>query len=89
MGYAFAMNAADNDDVVAPDFRANLTLKQSPSVQVFSTKAFSQTVQENIIWVLSGNFQYKFRPFLPLFIINAGDSWLLPGSQVELCVDLP
>ena len=37
--------------------------------------------------VLSGNFQYKFWPFIPLF--NAGDSWLPPGSQVKLLVDLP
>ena len=44
-------------------------------------------MQENIIRVLSGNFQYKFRPFISLF--NPGHSWLPPGSQVKLRVDLP
>ena len=42
---------------------------------------------ENIVRVLSGNFQYKFWPYLPLFY--ADDCWLAPSSQVKLHLDLP
>ena len=47
----------------------------------------SATPSKKTVLVLSRNFQCKFLPSFPLF--NAGDSWLPPGSQVKLCVDLP
>ena len=46
VGYALATNTA-NDDPAHLNFLADRTLKRTPTVQVFSTKAFD-TVQENI-----------------------------------------
>ena len=86
VGWAFETNVA-GANAANPDFAADHTLKREPTVQLSSTKMFSNTVQENIVRVLSGNFQFKFRPFIPFF--NAGDSWLPPGTQVKLRVDLP
>lgn len=37
--------------------------------------------------MLSGNFQFKFRPFIPLF--HAGNPWLPSGTHVNIGVDLP
>ena len=85
-GYAFATDTTGADAGVHPDFAADGTRRCTPTCKLSSTKSLSKTVQENIVQVLSGNFQYKFRPFLHLF--NAGDSWLPPGSQVKRRVDL-
>ena len=86
MGYAFPMDSA-NEDPAHLDFLADRTLKRTPTLHVFSTNKFSNTMLENIVRVLSGNFQYKFWPYLPLF--NAGDCWLAPGFPVKRHVDLP
>ena len=52
VGYAFATNTAG--EFGNADFAANHTLKMVPGVQLSSTKAFSNTVQENMVRVLSG-----------------------------------
>ena len=54
VGYAFATNTAGG--VRNPDFAADHTFKRMPGVQLSSTNSFSNTVQENIVRVLSGNF---------------------------------
>jgi len=87
VGWAFETNVAGGDAAANPDFAANHTLKREPTVRLSSTRSYSNTVQENIVRVLSGNFQYKFRPFIPFF--NSGDSWLPPGTQVKIRADLP
>ena len=74
VGYAFATNTAG---VGAGNSDFN-TLKKAPGIQLSSTKAFSNTVLENIVRVHCGNFQYTFRPFIPLF--SSRDGWLPPGT---------
>ena len=85
-GYAFASNNND-DDAVAPDFKGNFSLKRAPTVALDTFDGYSNTVLENVVRVLSGQFQYKLRPFLPFF--NVDDSWLPPNTQIKLSFDLP
>ena len=84
-GFAFADDAADGADFGPAG--VDHTVKRLPSVQLVNTESFSNTVQENVVRVLSGKFQYKMRPFLPFF--NVDDAWLPPGMQVKLRFDLP
>ena len=83
--YAFETNDVNGDDFddTADDFK----VKRRPRVLLSETQAFSNTVQENIVRTQSGRFQYKMRPFLPFF--NVDDSWLPPGTQVKIKLDLP
>ena len=55
------------------------TLKRLPTVHLSEAEGFSNTVQENVVRVLAGRFQFKMRPFLPFF--NVDDAWLPPGTQ--------
>ena len=85
-GYGFATN--DNDDGAdAPDFKANFSLKRAPTVALDKFDGYSNTVLENVVRVLSGQFQYKLRPFIPFF--NVDDSWIVPNTQIKLSFDLP
>ena len=59
---------------MAPGFKANFSLKRAPTVALDTFDGYSNTVLENVVRVLSGQFQYKLRPFLPFF--NVDDSWL-------------
>lgn len=83
--YAFATNTAGDDDFgnTANDHE----VKRMPTVELSNSEEFSNTVQENVIRVLSGKFQFKMRPFLPFF--NMDDAWLPPGTQVKIRFDLP
>ena len=85
-GYAFASNNND-DDAVAPDFKGNFSLKRAPTVALDTFDGYSNTVLENVVRVLSGQFQYKLRPFLPFF--NVDDSWVIPNTQIKISFDLP
>ena len=83
--YAFPDNTADGDDFDSTD--GDHKVKRLPSVLLTNTETFSNTVQENIVRVVSGNFQFKMRPFIPLF--NVDDSWLPPDTQIKIRFDLP
>ena len=62
-------------------------LKRTPTVELSDAAGYGNTVQENVVRVLSGKFQFKMRPFLPFF--NIDDAWLPPGTQVKIKFDLP
>ena len=85
-GYAFATNSsgAAGDH---PDFDAHFAPKRAPTVELSDAAGYGNTVQENVVRVLSGKFQFKMRPFLPFF--NIDDAWLPPGTQVKIKFDLP
>ena len=86
-GYAFATNNPGADANVNPDFKADLTLTRAPTIPLETVSAYGNTVLENVVRVLSGDFQFKMRPFLPFFSIT--DSWVPPSTQVKIKFDLP
>ena len=85
-GFAFATGTS-GAGVDHPDFNADRSLKRPPTVELATTEGFINTVQENVVRVLSGRFQFKMRPFLPFF--NVDDAWLPPGTQIKIKFDLP
>lgn len=84
-GYPFATNTAGGGDF--HDTAGHHKVKRLPTILLNDTKTSRSTVQENIVRASSGNFQYKFRPFIPFY--KAGDSRLPQGTDVKIRVDLP
>ena len=81
--FAFEGNNAGGDDFAAVANNAH-PVKRPPTVELVTEERFSNTVQENLVRVLSGNFQFKMRPFLPFF--NVDDAWLPPGTQIKIAI---
>ena len=62
-------------------------MKRAPTVALDTFDGYSNTVLENVVRVLSGQFQYKLRPFIPFF--NVDDSWIPPNPKIKVSFDLP